>query len=218
MDFPGKKDKVIEYSQHKGLQAATITGVLASGAVYAAHHFSPLFRTRTNVSARVALAVSPAFFAYIATTESTMVNASRDPEAYGIFPAGHVAAAPTQTRKTLAWYHKAANAAYQHPFGLIGGAGIPAVGAIFWAQSKDANHLKFSQKVMHTRVLGQMTILGVLVGTMAFRDWMYKNGGLYLPHDPEEEVHRADEGHVHESQREKASAASVAGAGAGQHA
>lgn len=210
MDFPGKREKVLELAQHKGLQWATVSGVLSSAAVYAAHHFSPRFNASTNVSARVALAVSPAFFAYVAIAEKTMVDASRDPEAFGIYPPGHVAAVPAQKRTSLAWYHKAANAAYTHPFGLIVGAGVPAVGAIFWAQSKDAQHLKFSQKVMHTRVLGQMTVLGVLVGTMMFRDWMYKNGGLFLEHEEGEAAHRENESHDHESQLDKAGTAAVA--------
>jgi hypothetical protein len=51
---------------------------------------SAAFRGRTNVSARVALAVSPAIAAYAIAAENTMQKAQYNPGAYGIYPKGHV--------------------------------------------------------------------------------------------------------------------------------
>eukprot|EP00611_Tribonema_gayanum_P022403 TRINITY_DN4488_c0_g1_i2.p1 TRINITY_DN4488_c0_g1~~TRINITY_DN4488_c0_g1_i2.p1 ORF type:complete len:199 (+),score=59.68 TRINITY_DN4488_c0_g1_i2:194-790(+) len=193
-DFPGKKEQILSLAQHEGIKWGTIAGTISIAAVTAAQLYSKKFVAKTNVSARVALAISPPLGAYFVVAEKVMSGAQTDPAKYGIFPKGHMAAQLTEQRlPSLQWYHRLANTAYSNPFGLIAGVGVPAVGAIFWQQSREGHaHLKFSQKVMHTRVFGQMTVLGVLVSTMVFRDYMYRNGGLYVE-DADGLVHRAHE-------------------------
>ncbi|KAG5179927.1 hypothetical protein JKP88DRAFT_187651 [Tribonema minus] len=194
-DFEGKKEQVLSLAQHEGLRWGTAAGIASTAAVFAAQHLSQAFRVRTNVSAKVALAISPPLALYNLMAERTMIRAQHDPALYGIYPKGHVATAQQarQQRATLRWYHRLANGAYSNPFAFIAALGVPAVGAIFWQQSREGHaHLKFSQKVMHTRVFGQMTVLGVLVSTMVFRDYMYRNGGLYVE-DADGLVHRAHE-------------------------
>lgn len=45
---------------------------------------------------------------------------------------------------------------------------------------RNESHLTFSQKVMHTRVYGQMSVLGIVVIMMAFRESMKMNGGVFV--------------------------------------
>lgn len=66
--------------------------------------------------------------------------------------------------------------------------GIPTVGGILWS-TRNEHHLKLSQKLMHTRVYGQMSVLGMIVIIMAFRESMKTNGGLFI-----EEAEEDDEG------------------------
>ena len=49
------------------------------------------------------------------------------------------------------------------PFKVLPAMGLPVVGGIFYGQMAEGKkHLKLSQKVMHTRVYGQATVLGML--------------------------------------------------------
>mmetsp|Transcript_22706 Transcript_22706/g.59282 ORF Transcript_22706/g.59282 Transcript_22706/m.59282 type:complete len:110 (-) Transcript_22706:24-353(-) len=72
-------------------------------------------------------------------------------------------------------HHMLANFMYDHPFHLLVASSLPVVGSIFLTQ-KDHAHLKLSQKIMHTRVLGQLSVLGILLSVMFFRDYMDRNG------------------------------------------
>lgn len=65
--------------------------------------------------------------------------------------------------------------------------GIPTVGGILWS-TRHETHLKLSQKLMHTRVMGQMAVVSMLVVTMAFREGMRANGGLFLEDKEAEEI------------------------------
>lgn len=187
MDPEEKKAKVLHVAQHEGLRWATVAGALSSGAVFAGHHFSNWFRSRTNVSSRVALVISPPALIYVLVSEKVMINASRDPEEYGVFPEGHVAAPKKAVVNSLAWHHHLANTAYQSPFATILAVGIPVVGTIFYQQSKAKPGQKLSQKILSTRVLGQTSVLIILVSTMFFRDYMMRNGGAFVATPPGEE-------------------------------
>ena len=66
--------------------------------------------------------------------------------------------------------------------------GLPVVGGIFYGQMAEGKkHLKLSQKVMHTRVYGQATVLGMLVSLMVFRDYMDRHGRFMEGWEAEEE-------------------------------
>ncbi|CAM9211418.1 unnamed protein product [Discosporangium mesarthrocarpum] len=140
------------------------------------------FRRSTNVSAKVALAVSPFFLFSMLITEQTMHRANLNPQAYGIgLQKDATLDTGTASKRggQLLWYHKVANHLYEHPYRMLAYMGIPAVGGIAWSL-RNEGHLKFSQKVMHTRVYGQMTILSMLITMMIFRESMTQNGGLFI--------------------------------------
>lgn len=66
------------------------------------------------------------------------------------------------------------------------GMGIPAVGGILYSMRKEGN-LKLSQKLIHTRVYGQMTVVSMVVAMMGFQEMMRRNGGVFVVSEPEEE-------------------------------
>lgn len=70
--------------------------------------------------------------------------------------------------------------------------GIPAVAGILYS-IRDQPHLKLSQKLMHTRVYGQMTVVTMLVTTMMFRETMRRNGGVFVAAKEGEEDAEAEE-------------------------
>ena len=58
--------------------------------------------------------------------------------------------------------------------------GLPLAATIFYQQSKHT-HLTFSQKVMHSRVFAQGGIISIALTTMAFKQYMDKNGKFAEP-------------------------------------
>ncbi len=67
------------------------------------------------------------------------------------------------------------NMMYDHPFRLLCACGLPIVAFVYNSQ-KDYHHLKFSQKVMQTRVLGQFTAVSLLLGLMGWNAYMDEHG------------------------------------------
>ncbi|CAM9588772.1 unnamed protein product [Choristocarpus tenellus] len=149
--------------------------------VLAANRLSPWFQKSTNVSAKVALSISPFLFFYMLKTEQTMHRANLNPGAYGLLSHEDMGGREELVSGLgkLKWYHKTANRFYDHPFQMLGLMGVPAVGYIAWSL-RNEGHLKFSQKVMVTRVYGQMTVLSMLLATMMFRETMRRRGGVFV--------------------------------------
>jgi hypothetical protein len=58
---------------------------------------------------------------------------------------------------------------------LISGLSVPTAAYIFNEQVKLTGY-KFSQRVMHSRIFIQGSVIGILVVTMAFRDYMDRRG------------------------------------------
>ena len=70
-------------------------------------------------------------------------------------------------------HHKFLNAVYDRPFYLVAALGVPFVGYVLKENMK-LTHLTFSQKIMHSRVMGQMGVISILLTTMAFKEYMDK--------------------------------------------
>jgi hypothetical protein len=75
----------------------------------------------------------------------------------------------------LSFHHQIANYWQENPFKILAIAGIPAVGYIFWGRA-GKDHLQLQMKVMHTRVMGQFTVISLLLGLMGFKEYMDRNG------------------------------------------
>jgi hypothetical protein len=75
----------------------------------------------------------------------------------------------------LQWYHHVANYTAQYPFRVLAAVAVPSVGYIFYGRTEQA-HLQLSQKIMHTRVIGQFATISLLLAVMGFKEYMDKNG------------------------------------------
>ena len=69
---------------------------------------------------------------------------------------------------------------YDNPFSFILCTGVPFAATIF-KQQMQYSHLKFSQRVMHTRVFAQAGIITIAMTTMAFREFMDRRGRFPEP-------------------------------------
>ncbi len=79
-------------------------------------------------------------------------------------------------------HHKVLNFVYDKPFYLITGLSVPAATYIFKEQVKLTGY-KFSQRVMHSRIFAQGSVIGILVVTMFIRDFMEKRGKYPETHE-----------------------------------
>ncbi|KDO31905.1 hypothetical protein SPRG_03121 [Saprolegnia parasitica CBS 223.65] len=175
MDATQKRDIIINNSTTSGLKASAIAGVTAGSLVALANHQSPWFRNRLGVSGKVGLAVMASLATFAIVAEQDLLKGSRNPDAY------IAELNETETKQViksdhhLPMYQQAANYVYDYPFRTLVCSAAPLVGLIFLDQSRNAN-IQFSQKVMHTRIYGQGSCVVLLLGTMAFHDWMSKRG------------------------------------------
>lgn len=71
----------------------------------------------------------------------------------------------------LSTYEQTANFIHANPFKVIAGIGIPAVGFVFYGQGGQET---LQMRLLHTRVLGQASVLCTLMGIMALKDMMDK--------------------------------------------
>nr|CCA23071.1 betacateninlike protein putative [Albugo laibachii Nc14] len=109
------------------------------------------------------------------TLEQRIVAGARNPERY------LAAMDPDYVREKLALdhhllpHHRLANIIYDYPYKTIAVLGIPIVGGIYLHQRSN-KAIKVSQQVMQARVYGQGALLCVLLGSMAFQDYMSRRG------------------------------------------
>ena len=77
-------------------------------------------------------------------------------------------------------HHVIANFWQEHPFRMLAAAAVPAVGYIYFGRNEG---LQLQMKVMHTRVMGQFTVLALLLSLMGFKEYMDKNGKFITEED-----------------------------------
>ena len=75
----------------------------------------------------------------------------------------------------LHWYHHVANYTAQYPFRVLSAIAIPSVAYIFYGRTEQ-QHLLLSQKIMHTRVLGQFATISLLLTVMGCKEYLDQNG------------------------------------------
>mmetsp|Transcript_20894 Transcript_20894/g.52909 ORF Transcript_20894/g.52909 Transcript_20894/m.52909 type:complete len:193 (-) Transcript_20894:107-685(-) len=139
-----------------GAKAFALTGIISAPATYFAIRRSPWFRKSTGVSGRVASAFIPPLFAFTFMAEHTASRLAR-PDAYETFVAKPSVPVHRQFKQMVD----------ENPAKFLALVGVPTVGGIFYVNSKQS-HLTFSQKVMHTRVMGQAAVLAILSGVALY--------------------------------------------------
>lgn len=124
------------------------------------------FQTRLNNSGRTAVVIMPPIFVFGLVSEQV---ASRlgNPMVFDQI----IAAKATQ----LPMHKRLANFVYDHPFQWILTLGVPTLFTTYLVKGAD-HSLSPSQRIMHTRVIAQFSVLSILLGTMGFYDYMNRRG------------------------------------------
>ncbi len=173
-----KKKLVTQEAMKHGLMNTVKVAAITVPAVLLLHRYNPLFRRGLGVSGKTATAVMPPLFAFAFTSEQ-IASKMGNPDAFK-----HAMSADSKT--TLPMYKLAANYIYTKPVNTLVMVSSPIVAGIYIA--KGGAGLSLSMRLMHTRVLGQFSVLSVLVGTMIFYDYMSKRGRFLEPWEAELEA------------------------------
>lgn len=83
---------------------------------------------------------------------------------------------------SLSIHHKFANFFQENPFKILAGIGIPTVLYIFKGK-EGQQHLQTQMKIMHTRVMGQFSVIIMLLSLMGFKEYMDRSGKFITEHN-----------------------------------
>ena len=164
-------------SGRDGIVAAIATAGVSSGAVYLANALSPKFRGGLGISGKAALVVTPTAGAFFLKSHLTVAEARADPDKF-FGDRQPRAAAPPRPQHKLALWQSASNFIYENPFKVIFSIAVPIYGLLFYKESTSPGtaSMPLSQRLIHTRVYGQMVAVLSTVGVMAFLKSMDAEG------------------------------------------
>lgn len=91
----------------------------------------------------------------------------------------------------IPFYNKYLNFLYDHPYRMLLGMALPAIGVIFYQEGKSKG-IRLQNRLLHTRVLGQGAVLTILITLMTFREVMEKKCGKHLPVESDYVVYESD--------------------------
>uniref|UniRef100_A0A7S1FL74 HIG1 domain-containing protein n=1 Tax=Corethron hystrix TaxID=216773 RepID=A0A7S1FL74_9STRA len=242
-----KHEESGKVGMYEGGMAAMATAIPSSMAFFYVYKNNPKFLSRTNVSSRTALFVTPPLFAFflaselgvigmadkkLAEKETTVktvmwaenvtdslekaakatgndVDTSKEKktdlgrrrtqisELYKMSVGRNLRIIPDPAQRgsssagtvgySLPLRHQMANFIADNPFKVLVGVGMPVVGYVFTSQASK-KHLQFQQMIMHTRVIGQFTVVVFLLSLMGFKDYMDRNGRFITEYEAASEV------------------------------
>jgi hypothetical protein len=156
---------------YASLQAAAVWSPICAGLKYGT---SPnfWFNKSMNTSARTAMVIMPPLVAFVFVSEQVATRLA-NPDAF-------VSAIAEKRATTLGPFKRFANYTLDRPFHLLVAASVPIVGVIAY-HNRQRSTLSLSQAIMHTRVMGQFSVLAILVTTMGFYDYMRAHGRYLEP-------------------------------------
>jgi hypothetical protein len=171
-----KKKQVLELSSREAAKWGITAALLFGAGSFLATKKSPKFNSLTNMSVKWAIPVMAGSAAWLFRYENVVRKARARPEQYGI---GSDVKKTERFQSKLPYHQQAMNYVYDHPSHLVGGLSVPLAGIIFYSQ-RNHSHLKFSQKLMHSRIFIAGGILTILMATMGFQSFMDNRGGRFL--------------------------------------
>ena len=177
-----KAQAATQVAVSEGMASAVPWAVASSAAVVAGHKFHAGFARSLGVSGKVALAISPPFFAFILAGEHAVSRLNRND---GAFAARDEAAAVAPRGQT--WHLRAANFFHAHTLICFGALITPMYGAILSHELAKPRPptWRFSHAIIHTRVFGQAAAIGSLVLCFGAKDAMTKAGAPFDVGDDE---------------------------------
>mmetsp|Transcript_83886 Transcript_83886/g.125756 ORF Transcript_83886/g.125756 Transcript_83886/m.125756 type:complete len:248 (+) Transcript_83886:166-909(+) len=205
--------EVVDQAFSDGMVTGGMVLAPALGALYLAMK-NPKFRKLTNWQSRTALVIMPSLFAFAFVAEDKMVHRMRevadetehsirsvewaeqqrvvrrstqDVKLHDLYREAVLNSNVRLVEGEMTPFHKTANYVQSNPFKIIVGVGVPSVALIFWGRTTK-EHLSMQLKILHTRVLGQFTIICTLLGVMGLKEVMDRQGRYITEEEVETRV------------------------------
>jgi len=168
-------------------------GAPAVALSFVANKYSEFYRKRFSISAKVATPLMLTMLVFAYRLETVSHSLANEKEKWGLVEKSADARtaqdnALTKSKAPLPVYKKAMKWWYDNPFESVFLLSVPLVGGVLYNQMQH-KHLKFQQRLLHSRVLAQGGILAILTTTMAFRAYMNKYGNFEEDEEDVEEHH-----------------------------
>lgn len=171
-----KKNRVLAIATDHAIKSTVVAGMLSSIGTLAAIKYSPSFAKYTSISARTSIPIMISLAVFSIQYELTMYDAQRNTSKYGTT----LYDIKNNVISYMPIHHRVCNYMYDHPYQLIFAVGSPLVASILYSQMHE-QHLKLSQRIMHTRVYGQAGVLAIALSVMGFRKYMDERGRFPEP-------------------------------------
>lgn len=173
-----RRERVLSLAAGEAIKAGATGIVLAGLGTAFATYNSMKFAKYMSVSAKTSLPVMAGMFFFSLRYEHAISSMNRNPEAWGLTDS--IISSGKVTSSTMPIHHALLNKLYDNPFSFIVLTGGPLAAYVLSQQLK-LSHLTLSQRIMHSRVFAQAGILTIGLSTLAFREWMDKNGRFAEP-------------------------------------
>mmetsp|Transcript_20078 Transcript_20078/g.56945 ORF Transcript_20078/g.56945 Transcript_20078/m.56945 type:complete len:255 (-) Transcript_20078:253-1017(-) len=216
-----KSGELTGEAMNEGLVNGTMTLIPCLGALYLAMQ-RPGFRKVTNWQSRTAMVIMPALFVFSLSGEKKMEHRMKQLAEETEHTLRSVEWADRQARlekyqsneeererrrdlyrhsvmqsgvsivPQLRTHHEIANYVQSNPIKVLLGVGVPAVAAVFYGRSGKP-HLSMQMKILHTRVLGQASVLVTLLSVMTLKHFMDQQGQFMTQDDVERRIDEMEE-------------------------
>jgi hypothetical protein len=165
-----RKERVLSMAMGEGLSWGIGAAAIGTAGIALLSYTNPRFQ-KLRISTKASIPTMMGLGAFSLNYELAVFRLKRNPDKEGLSTSD----IKKGTVSVLPMHHRFANMMYDHPFGLIVGMGIPIAGFILNSQLK-LKHITFSQRIMHSRVFAQGSILVMALSIMSFREWMDRRG------------------------------------------
>jgi len=187
------KEAVIYEAFNRGMWGGLWGGLAGGIGMFFANKYNWMgIRKGLSVSGKTGLIVTAFATPFWLRSEMCLVEGQRHPERFVPQQAAETPSRPR--RQHLPMWQQALNFVHDNPFQTWGSIVLPAYGAIFAYESylnPSTANMVLSQRIIHTRVIGQFTAISVLLGVGMINDRMHKSGGRFeLPQEDEDDTVR----------------------------
>jgi hypothetical protein len=169
------QDRVVSLAIGEGVKYGMLAAGIAGLGVLAATHKYGRFKKYMSISAKTSLPVMSGLFIGSLTGELSLIDAKRNPSKWGLTNDAVLSKKVDPAHGYMPIHHRLVNSVNDNPFRTIAVLGFPVAAYIAHQQSKVPN-LKISQRVMHSRVFAQGSILLIAMTVMGVKSYIEKHG------------------------------------------
>eukprot|EP00595_Chromulina_sp_UTEXLB2642_P003199 CAMPEP_0196767572 /NCGR_PEP_ID=MMETSP1095-20130614/41749_1 /TAXON_ID=96789 ORGANISM="Chromulina nebulosa, Strain UTEXLB2642" /NCGR_SAMPLE_ID=MMETSP1095 /ASSEMBLY_ACC=CAM_ASM_000446 /LENGTH=190 /DNA_ID=CAMNT_0042136017 /DNA_START=65 /DNA_END=637 /DNA_ORIENTATION=+ len=163
-----KRDQTVSLALGEATKYGIVGGIASLIATIAATKYSPKFNKYMSISAKTSLPVMTAMFLFGLQYELKLHDMMKFPNKYGIISDEEEEV--VKKMPIIPFHHRVINYIDDHPIQLIAGLSAPLLATVL-NQQLALKNLKFSQRILHSRVYAQVGVIGIIVMVFGLKDY-----------------------------------------------